>query len=156
MSRAARDENAALEFARDFYGWYVLVSKEDGKGPACERALKRRSKVFSAPLASAIGEDLKAQSKIRGQVVGIDFDPFLNTQDPGDRYEVRSCERRGERYFVTVHRVHPVDPGERADVVAELCRIGGKWKFMDFHYPSGGSLLQLLTILRLDRERHEK
>ena len=155
-AHAVKAESEALRFAREFYRWYVFVSKEDGEGPVWERALKHRSEVFSAPLASALGEDLNAQGKVRGEIVGIDFDPFLNTQDPGDRYEVRGREKRGVRYFVDVYRVRPDGPGQRADVVAELSRVGGRWQFMDFHYPAGGSLLRILTILRLDRDKREK
>jgi len=152
-TRAMGVQKEALKFAREFYGWYVAVSGEDRKGPAWEYALKHRSGVFSTPLANALGEDLNAQSKAEGEIVGIDFDPFLNTQDPGDRYEVRGCEKRGEHYFVNIYRVRPGGLGQRPDVIAELYRAGGKWQFVDFHYPEGGRLLRILHVLRLDRDK---
>jgi hypothetical protein len=39
---------------------------------------------FSPELASKLKEDLAAQEKSPGEIVGLDFDPFLNAQDVGD------------------------------------------------------------------------
>ncbi len=147
-------ERDALEFTRAFYDWYVSVSREGGSNPSWGRAVENRPEAFSVSLANALKGDLNAQSKAGAEIVGIDFDPFLNTQDPDDGYEARNCEKRGDHYFVKVYRIGSDHSVKRASVVAELYLMGKKWQFVDFHYSQGGSLLRILAILRFDRGRH--
>jgi hypothetical protein len=57
-------------------------SLKDGTDTAWNLAIKTKSSVFSPQLALALKEDSAAQAKAEGEIVGLDFDPFLNSQDP--------------------------------------------------------------------------
>jgi len=83
----------------------------------------------------------------------LDFDPILNTQDPADRYVVRSVMRRGGHYWANVYGVwsRPVSGQEKQpQVVAELNFKNGRWVFVNFHYPNSTNPdnENLLSMLR--------
>ena len=43
-------------------------------------------------------EDAKAQAKVKGEIVGLDSDPFLASYDPCERYEVGTVTQSGEHF----------------------------------------------------------
>jgi hypothetical protein len=50
-------------------------------------------------------EDLAASKKSPGEIVGLDFDPFLNAQDIAERYLVGKITPKGDHYWVEVFGV---------------------------------------------------
>jgi hypothetical protein len=75
----------------------------------------------------------------RSDDAGIDFDPILNSQDPGDRYEARRITLRGGRCFAEAYSHYSEARREdfsKPDVVAELAPQDRKWQFVNFHYPN--------------------
>jgi hypothetical protein len=152
------------KFVQEFYEWYVPKAP-DLCTNSLELALKHRSYVFSIELFKALKEDSDAQARAR-EIVGLDFDPFLDTQDPCDRYELRGITRKGNTYLVEVFGVYPVRPSDRPDempdVIAEVARRNGHWVFTNFLYPpvakqfpDSSNLLAILKLLREDRRRSE-
>ncbi len=88
--------------------------------------------------------------------MGLDFDPFLATQEPEDRYQVGKATARNGRCRVEVFGLRNgkgVRP--KPDVVPELERSGQRWRFVNFHYPEGEDLLGVLKRLAEERGKNE-
>ncbi len=152
--REGQDSAESLQrFVQTFYDWYVPIARASHQAPAWDLALKQKSTAFSAELARALREDSVAQSKSVGQIVGLDFDPFLNSQDPGNRYEVGGIANKGGTYWVDIFRKRSDTGIRNADVVAELTFKDGHWFFVNFHYPKGADLLGILRLLREARRK---
>ena len=105
-------------------------------------------------------EDFAAQAKAPGEIVGLDFDPFLNSQDPCERYEVGLITQKGETYLVNVYAICSGKKSSVADVVPEVLHKGSQWEFINFRYPNQAqqyhNSADLLSILRIQREERSK
>ena len=140
------------EFVQDFYDWYVPKALSDHAFPAWNFALKYRKPAFSPELFRALKEDSDAQAKAN-DLVGLDFDPFLNSQDPCEHYEAGGSNQVGNEYRV---KIYPSCSGQKSNVptvIAELARNDRQWIFVDFLYPDriSNDLLSDLKGLRDDR-----
>jgi hypothetical protein len=140
---------SARKFVEEFYRWYVPKAP---KPNAVELALKDRGDAFSPELLGALREDSAAQAKATGEIVGIDFDPFLGGQDPRRHYEVGGVTQKGEGYWVEVYGMESGKRTAQPDMIAEVQRLNGHWVFVNFHFPDGGDLLKTLRILRQERQ----
>lgn len=150
----AQSSEAVKDFAQGFYSWYVPEALRTDETPAWSVALKYKRDVFSATLFRALKEDSEAQAKASGEIVGLDFDPFLNTQDPCDRYEVGTVISQGVGYRVDIYGVCSGKRDEKPDVIAEVARHDGSWVFTNFLYPTIHSdLLGTLKTLREERQK---
>jgi len=89
------------------------------------------------------------------EIVGLDFDPFLGSQDPADHYEVRQATVKNGTCSVGIWRSSSRDTAAKIDepeAVAELKQENGRWRFVNFKYPpEGQDLLHLLADLRKER-----
>jgi hypothetical protein len=142
---------AVEPFVSSFYGWYSATAASHDKGPACRVALKRRPELFGKRLLKALSDDLAAQAKVHGEIVGIDWNPFLCSQDPYEQYRVGQISPREGKYYVDVHSLQDGVPSTTPDVVAIVGAEGNKLVFLDFQNPDGVSLL--LTLQRLKQSR---
>ncbi len=147
---AASDSAAqsAARFAQDFYDWYARA----GERP--DVAVRERASAFGSRLLDALRQDFAAQSKNPDEVVGLDWDPFLNTQDPCNPYRVGQVTRLGDTVLVAVKGTCTgAAPQPGPDVIAEAVPVAGTWQFVDFrHAADRGSLLQDLAALRRSRD----
>ena len=153
----AQVENArssTVDFVQRFYAWYAPFAQSEHKSPAFELAIKRNAALFSVELRSALMSDAAAQSKVSGNIVGIDFDPFLNSQDPAGRYEIGEVVEQGNRCLCHLHAVIDGNKQTRPTVIAEVEQQSGNWVFVNFRYPNkGGDLLSTLRSLRESRRK---
>lgn len=150
----AQPSDAVKDFAEGFYSWYVPRAIKAGKTPAWSVALKYKRDVFSATLFRALREDSDAQAKASGIIVGLDFDPFLNAQDPCKRYEVGTVTFQGAGYRVDIYGVCSGKKHGKPDIVAEVAHQGSSWVFTNFLYPATNSdLLGTLKLLRKERQK---
>jgi len=147
---------ASREFVQKFYETYVPKALAGQPNPPWRLAVDKMSADFDGELVQALKDDLAAQAQAKGDdIVGLDFDPFLDTQDPAARYEVGSARQEGKDYLVDVY---PVTSGKRSEepgVVPELAYENGRWVFVNFRYPEGGDLLTLLKQMKADRESQQ-
>ena len=158
-SRSPDMQKSCRDFVQVFYDWYVPKALKESEVPASDLALKYKAALFSPELRQALGEDSQAQAKAKGEIVGLDFDPFLNTQDPSERYVLGNVSVKDERCSVEVHSVTSGKKSAKAAVVPELLFKGGHWMFVNFHYGKGKrsqdeNLLSTLRRFRQLRERH--
>jgi hypothetical protein len=153
-------QKSCRNFVKQFYDWYVpqALPQELKKrsGPASDLALQYKSYVFSPELLRQLREDSEAQAKAK-EIVGLDFDPFLNTQDPDKGYAIGKITYKDNRCEVEIYGTRS---GQRSGqhVVPELTLKNGRWLFVNFHYGKdvGGGDSNLLRILKTLREERRK
>lgn len=152
-----KTSEAVRGFVQGFYNWYVPEALKTQDEPVWNVALKYKPSAFSPALLRALKEDSEAQAKANGEIVGLDFDPLLNTQDPCDRYEVGAVTHHEDRYLVEVYGVCAGKRNQKPDVIAEVARREGSWAFVNFHYPTiGRDLLSTLRTLREGRRKSRR
>lgn len=139
--------SSSRKFVEEFYGWYVPQALRHHATAAWNVAVRYRGSAFSPELARLLREDSAAQAKCE-ELIGLDFDPFLNSQDPAKRYEVGEIHHEGRRYRVDIYSVQSGRRSEKANVSAELSKANGHWFFVNFYYPDD---TDLLTILKSPR-----
>lgn len=146
-------ESSCRKFVQEFYAWY-LPKARTSKERASDLVLKEKSYVLSRELARQLKEDSDAQNKAKGELVGLDFDPFLNTQDP----DFERCTTGKVVAETTSCRVEISCnfPGQKTQllVTPELTFASGQWVLVNFHYMVDGKAYDLLTMLKqLSKER---
>jgi hypothetical protein len=145
-------QKQASDFVQKFYNWYVPIALKTTKEPSSDLAIAKRGSLFEASLLRALKADAEAARNSPGDIVGLDFDPFLNAQDPSKKYVAGDVSESGGLYLVGVYSV---DKGKRAakpDVVAELKPAKDSFVFTNFRYGADGDLVAILKQLADDRE----
>lgn len=145
--------NSCREFVQGFYDWYAPIAVGQNSGPAWQAALNERGADFSKKLSDALKVDLAAQAKSGADIVGLDFDPILNTQDPAAHYEAGSGLGKGPTCSVNVYAVEAGTRATVASVKAVLENKGGHWQFTNFRYPGVGDLSSILVALKKVAEK---
>lgn len=138
--------DSARAFVQRFYDWYL-------PGENMNSAIRDRRSAFAPRLYQALKRDRDAQAKEPGDIVGLDFDPFTNSQDPCEHYGARGANRKGHGYEVEVVAKCGGKWNARPSAVALVERQGGKWVFANFIYADpDNDLLTILARLQKDRE----
>ncbi|MBX9949983.1 MAG: YbjP/YqhG family protein [Candidatus Obscuribacterales bacterium] len=147
---ANNPEKSCRTFVQSFYKWYLTQ-------PDSDRAYKRRASAFSPELLKQLNDDYAASQKVSGEIVGLDFDPFLDTNaEPFAKYVATKVTRKGTNYLVQVDG----SGGNRTDhsrILSEVAFQNGKCKFVNFHYPGSKepneNLVSILKTLKNDRKK---
>jgi hypothetical protein len=150
--KKADDKDSPLGFVQDFYNWYTPKALADGPIPACKFVVDNRIANFNHELLNALKEDIEAQEKVEGEIVGIDFDPFLASQDPCERYEAGRVINKGAHYLVEIHSICSGIKNNNVDVTADLIRENNRWIFVNFLYSDNNDLINVLKYLRESRK----
>jgi hypothetical protein len=155
-------EQSCLSFVQQFYTWYFGRSMRNEKsrstGPSWDEVLLLRPQVLSPELRELLKADLAASRANSEDIVGLDWDPFLATQDPSSKFEVQSASlKNGHCYAV----VNGIEHGKKHEtVVPELAEAGAMWTFVNFHYkdqpPQDENLIGTLKLLRDERKKAKK
>jgi len=146
-------DDSVRQFVQGFYSWYVKEAIASRSVSAWSKAINEKGGAFDSELRRELGEDVLAQKEAVGEIVGLDFDPFLNGQDPSRDYVVLKVVSNGEVYFAEVHRVVSGRPEEKVAVTAVIAGKKGRWRFVDFLYPDNHHLLGILKALKEDRDK---
>jgi hypothetical protein len=153
------------KFVREFYDWYLAkekaLMKDESQESAFEATLSEKASSFSPELVKALKDDLEASKKSPDEIAGLDFDPFLNSQDTAEHYVVGEVHPKGDHFWVDVFGVWEGKKNPKPDVVPELALQNGKWIFVNFHYgdsdiPVNENLVSILQQLKKDREKTAK
>jgi len=138
---------SAAAFVQAFYQWYGKL------GDLYQQAVHDSPAFFAPALLAGLHADSAAKQQHPDEVVGLDWDPFLETQDPCDPYQVMGTTRRGDTVLVAVGGMcSGREPRAAPDVIAEVMARseggGTGWIFVDFrHTDDAGSLMQDLKAL---------
>jgi Protein of unknown function (DUF3828) len=153
---AIPDASSCHRFVQGFYDWYAPVA-----AAATERmtvSLRQRQGSFDPTLWQMLVADEEAQSQAN-EIVGLDFDPILNSQDPSSKFTVNSASVKSSRCNATVVGIN--DGIEEEHVMPELILSNGRWVLVNFHYQSevagklrnSGDLVQALKDWARERAR---
>lgn len=146
--KASRSSDAIApeEFVQRFYDWYSPLARETSHGPAWNVVLNDSSALLSAELATALRTDSASQAAASGEIAGLDFDPFLNSQDPCEEYSAGLATHVGDDQLVEVYAVCGGAKGSIPDAVMELQPSNKSWVIRNVRYPNLNS--DLLTVLK--------
>ncbi len=147
ISNAADTGSQAEAFTRSFYDWYL----QKGKDRTMESVLLDKKAVLSPTLYKMLNEDREAQAKSPGEIVGLDFDPFLNAQDVAQKYEVGKAVLKDKNYWVDLHGLWNGKKGREPDLQAEV-ECSASCVFVNFHYGRDRNLISVLKALKKDRK----
>jgi hypothetical protein len=138
QTTARSDDGASCRrFAQAFYDWYVPLTQTRMNGTPWGLAVRSKAEMFDPDLSRAVKADSDAKAQAKGELVGIDFDPFVGTQDPADHYEARKVTSEGNRCLVEIWRASPNDTAEKTgkpEVIAEMVQQRGQFRFLNFRY----------------------
>lgn len=141
-------------FVQKFYDWYLKKAKAGNGTPAWSFLLDTPPAALSPDLISALKLDAEAQRKVKDDNVGLDFDPFLNSQDPCDRYVVGKTISRAEHSLVEVYCVQSGRREGKPAVLADVIQKNGQWLIVNFVYVDpDDTMLSMLKLLREERKK---
>lgn len=153
----AATETSCRQFVQQFYDWY-LPKARTSKIRASDLVLKEKNSALSPELAKELKEDSEVQSNAPDSV-GLDFDPFLNSQDDGfQKCAAAKAVIQGESCRVDISCNFPKQRPQKL-ATPELLFTRGQWVFVNFHYhfDSGDDdLLHVLKTLSEERTRISK
>jgi hypothetical protein len=122
---ASKDEASCRTFVQRFYDWYINPYVSHGHGPAWYDVARLKPQILSSELGGLLRKEDKKQQTC-GCIDHLDFDPFLNSQDPDRKYVVLGVAVANGMCHVTVKGASEVRP--------ELMRTNAGWVFANFHY----------------------
>lgn len=132
------DGSSCRAFVQEFYDWYtpIAASQKD----RLTGSLRPRRSSFDPELWKMLVADEKAQSK-SNEIVGLDFDPILNSQDLSSKFVVKSASTKSDHCNAVVVGINQEIEDEH--VAPELIFSDGRWVFVNFHYQNevGGKLV---------------
>ncbi len=146
------DSVSAGEYVQSFYDWYVPMADSARDGPAFWRLLS------ADVLDSTLVEGLRADSAFgdlsskHGTREGLNFDPFLASQDPCPRYEVADTGADGPTGFrVTVKPVCAETTWQTQRPVIAVTHHDGRWKIVNVFYERSDVRSLLCGFAKADR-----
>lgn len=139
-----RDEVSVEKFVHAFYDWYVPIASNDESDSSVKMALREKGFMLDPSLLASLQISVRKQGAKPGFVSGLDFDPFLGTQDPFSHYKLEFPFKKNGNYFVNIKSIRNGKLHEPPDVVAEVKKQHGSWVFSDFHYSNGHDLINIL------------
>ena len=127
--------DSAQRFAQSFYDWYVPLGNALHESQM-DSVLLGRANMFAPSLVASLKDDLAAQQRAQ-EIVSVlgDYDPFLNSQDPCERYEARETTPYRGGYAVAVYGIC-ADGTSTLAVLADMERVGTTWVFANFRMPA--------------------
>lgn len=143
-------------FVQSFYNWYLPKNHNLDNCGTVDKAVDKKKALFSSELLAALQEDIKASDANKDEIVGLDFDPFLNAQDTPEYCIAGSVKQKGADYYCDIYSVYEGKKRPKPDLVAQLANRNGKWVFTNFRYeeskiPENQNLLSILKVLKRDR-----
>jgi hypothetical protein len=145
------DADQAAKFVRSFYAWYLPAASAMKEEPAWRQILTARRSALDSNLAEALATDLAAQEKVDGEIVGLDFDPFLDSQDPCEHYYVRDVSQRAGTFLVRVISKCE-NTSSHASFVVIVRKKSERWVICNLDYGGGVDLLDVLSRLKANRK----
>lgn len=145
------DRNAVGAFVQDFYDWYAPIAYRQKNSLPWETAIALKSSLFSTKLNVLLNIDKHTGAKLDGTYVSLDVDPFLNTDNPCERYIVGDVIEYDKSFRVGVQAICHGKLRQKNSLQAEVIKKKDHWQFVNFHYPEGNDVFAVLKDLRKRR-----
>lgn len=143
----------ARRYVEGFLRRYLGQFDESVEHPGNWNPLTALRADLSPTLMAALQADRDASAANDEEIVGLDFDPFINAQDVCEGYEARAAVVRDTTVDVAVYNTcdwgHPLVP----DVIYQLQRRGDRFVIVDLRYAGGQSLLEVLAYYAEQRKQ---
>lgn len=124
-----KQEQSCKDFVQGFYNWYLGQSAVNAKsqtaGPAWDDVVRLRPQALTPELLTLLKADLAASEANHDDIVGLDWDPFLATQDPSTNFMVASAVVNNGRCNAVVNGI--AHGKKRETVMPELSPTGATW-----------------------------
>jgi hypothetical protein len=144
----ATSSQQAIAFVQSFYDWYLpIVSGDNLHVARCDFAIKCRPELFDSTLLRALQNDAAAQAKSPEYIVGLDFDPFVDTNgDPAKHFKAT----RAYGSLVTVVGFDEQLSKPLVTLNIEVRCSHDRCVIVNIHYPAHDAIPKsdLLSILR--------
>lgn len=145
------DSAAARQFVESFYKWYAPLANAESRSPAWWRVLTSRPGSLDDDLARALRADSAAQRVVVPTREVINFDPFLDSQDPCPRYDALQARREKAVYLVTVRPVCADSTWQTQRPVIAVFRAASAWKIVNIFYQKGDLMGLLCQYAQADK-----
>lgn len=144
--------NQIRAYVQGFYDTYLKL-----KNDPLVAALRTQKSSFTPELWASLQEDVAASQKAKGETVGLDFDPFLVGNDPGDIYKVNQITAKDGAYWVQVLGFYKGQTSPCCEAVVEVVPKGDRLMISNVHYPAFRDLHEnenlISTLKALSRSR---
>lgn len=137
-------DSVAQQFTQRFYSWYE-------KDSPYETTVRDSGRYFAPSLLAALRADLAASKANSEEIVGLDWDPFLASQDPCPPYRAGATTHRADTVRIAIRAA--CGDSSRPAVIADIVFISGTPVFSDFeHGDERGRLTSDLRELQASRD----
>jgi hypothetical protein len=140
------DVAGAVASIQAFYDWYVPASDSNRGGPAWYAAFGRTPPILSSELLQALRADSANKARTPGDLVGLDFDPLLASQDPCARYEVGQGSIDRDTVRLALHAVCNGERSAQPELLLLVTQHEANWLIENVQYSHAQT--DLLAILR--------
>jgi hypothetical protein len=134
--RPSAQADSARKLVQRFYDWYVPRAAHPRGRDMIMEAGTHGPLPFDRELMRWLRIDSTARARAKGEIDGLDGDPYLNAQDACDRYSVQSAAAVGPVYLVSVLGHGRCEVHVRPDVLVEIGHQNGRWTILEFRDPS--------------------
>jgi hypothetical protein len=152
-TKAPSESEAARKAAQAFYDWYAPMAMKSSKEPAFERALREKRAALGEELAKALAADAAGQKAVPDDIVGLDWDPFLNAQDSYPRYAAGAVTAKGGAFLVAMHGVASGKRNAEVALLVEMVAKDGRYVIVNIRAEKGGDLMASLKGLAEERKK---
>jgi hypothetical protein len=119
-----------------FYDWYLLRFAKPGTRDVLMLAATNAPIPFDTVLVHWLRVDSTARARAKGEIDGLDGDPYLNAQDPCDAYTVKAIRPRGAELLADVLGHGGCSAHQKPDVTVALGLKAGRWTILEFLDPA--------------------
>ena len=112
--------------------------------------MKERPDAFSSNLLLQLREESDVQKRAGSDLVGLDADPFFGADGHGEGFVVEKIKTRDDSCWAEIHIVWDGKEDATPGVTPELTLKEGRWRFVNFYFPSPSNpkALNLLSQLK--------
>jgi hypothetical protein len=136
-----------MKSAQEFLDWYTPIAAEQNAGPSYWRALNHNPPYLTHALTVLLRADSVERRASNDVGAGINFDPFLATQDPCGRYQAKEARHDTHGYVVMVQPMCSDPRWQPSPHRLTLVGVNGRFVIADVSHGST-SIVELLCSVR--------
>ncbi len=141
--------DSATRAVQRFYDWYVPTTAKPKGRDAVMLAATRGPLKFDPELVRWLRSNSVARARNKDEVDGLDGDPYLNSQDPCERYVATAAKSEGASILVGGVGKGGCPTHTTSGITVKVGRSGTRWIVLEFLGPERNNegLIPLLKQL---------